>query len=230
MAETPDHSRIDLDAYLINLAMFCKDAKTSYSMLISAINAISQLYANHPRPSRNNPNFHIEFEEFNQRIKYHSSIKRIALHSFISMCAMISKTIWPDTEHSSDLRKRLKVRRKEHLQALFPKTDYPNLTNDFRNFLEHSDEGLDSWDESNGHHNIAFDTFTDKPNLENLTYWPNFDPSSLTVTYYDENEGSKTVGLQTMFHDIEKLHQAIPKAMEKIRNSPPNWHNYLLDL
>lgn len=231
MVGNPDKERQYLEPLLSFLSYFCKDAKTSYQILVNAVNTISELHRNHPRISRNNLNIRNEFDEWNKSIKYQSSIKRIALHSFVNNCAIASKIIWPNTDIAKGNEKTRRMKRKEHLNEFFPEHEYPNLTNkSFRNFLEHFDERFDHWDETSTHHNITFDTMSDNPKLENFTTWLNFHPSTLSVTYYDQKEGSKTVKLSAMFDEIEKVHFALPKAMEKIRDSPPHWHDHMLDI
>lgn len=119
------------------------------------------------------------------------------------------------------------------MKKFFPDADYPNLKNkDFRNFLEHFDDELDSWDESSEHHNIVMGSvgITKDSIKGNVTIWDNFDPHTLSITYYHEKKGSETTDLKTMYREIEKLHQEIPNALVEIQDAPPNHFDFIMEI
>jgi hypothetical protein len=231
MVGNPDTTRVYLRPYLTNLAIFCRDAKTSYSMLINANNSIVRLDIDHPRNPRTNPNFENELTEYNNMRKYHESVINIAIHSFANNCAIIYKILWPTTTDCNGNIIQKRDKRKKDLDEFFPQNKFVNMKKQFRNFLEHTDERLDHWDTSSKHHNIAIGTMGDSANLgQNFTLWMHFHPSTLTITFYDEKQDSNTVDLKAMLSDIEEIHQSIPKAMDKIMDSRPNWHDFMLDI
>jgi len=222
MVGNPDSTRTYLNPFLHILAVFIKDAKTSFSIIVNETNSINLLYINHPRMSRNNPNFHNEFRQHNNELKHQESVRRVALLSFANLCGIISNLIWPSTgKPNNSVEYKRKVDRKNHLMEFFPENCYSNLTKHFRNFLEHNDEKMDEWTAKSKHHNIAFGTGT---GIANLDVWLDFHPSTLSVTYYS-NGSSKTADLNSMYLDIEKLPPQIVKALDTIMDSPTGWNS-----
>lgn len=88
-----DYSRFYLHPYLIKVALLVKDAKKSYSIVISETNSINFLRNNLPKASLENPNNTDELRLYNNTLKNHQSMRRIALLSFASTCGIISSIL-----------------------------------------------------------------------------------------------------------------------------------------
>jgi len=123
-------------------------------MLLNASNTVIQLDANHPRDPQTNRNFYNELIEYNNSRKYYESIISVSMHSFVNICAVIYKVLWPSTIDFKGNIVQKRDKRKKDLGEFFPERDFINMEKHFRNFLEHIDERLDSWDTSSMHHNI----------------------------------------------------------------------------
>jgi len=191
-------------------------------MILHETNTINLLHINHPRPSRENRNFHIQLRQYNNELKHRESVRRVALLSFANLCGIISNMIWPSTDRPNNtIEYKRKLDRKNHLMEFFPENCFPNLSKHFRNFLEHSDERMDEWNAKSKHHNIAFGTGT---GIANMDVWLAFIPKTLSVTYFDN--GSKTVDINNMYSDIEKLPPQIVEALNKITGS--RWNNEIV--
>lgn len=150
-----DPERVYLRPYLINLALFIKDAKTSYSIIIKETNLIKLLRKKHPK----NDDRHIrELRRYNCKMTDHLSKRRIALMSFAGSCGIISSFLWPYVDESKFMNNqaiskldRKKKERKDHLKDLFPKNCFPHLKKHFRDTLMHSDLNLDNHSIRNKH-------------------------------------------------------------------------------
>jgi hypothetical protein len=166
-------------------------------------------------------------KKYSQMTSYSSATNRIALNSFLLTSANISKLIWPSiSENTKEPLKSRRQRRREHLEKFFPDASYPNLKNkNFRNFLEHFDDELDKWDESSESHNLIMGSMGKISIDGDGTVWQNVDPSTLSVTNYH----SETADLKSMYQEIEKLHQEIPRALTEIEDAPPNHFDFLLE-
>jgi hypothetical protein len=119
------------------------------------------------------------------------------------------------------------------LSKFFPSISYPNLKNkEFRNFIEHFDDELDSWDEKSEHHNIVMGSIgMNKDNMTgNVTIWDSFDPHTFSITYYHEKKGSETADLKGMYDEIVTLHREIPKALVEIENAPSGHFDFSLEM
>jgi len=239
MVGNPDPTRTYLTTYLYKLANLCGDAKTSFSMLVQSTNQLRP-----PRRRQGPMSSDTRAQFFNERTKWgnmrktNASLHRIALHSFIITSANISKLVWPPVaDNIKDQEKKMKMdrrrKRKEHLAKFFPSGSYPNLKNKgFRNFLEHFDDELDQLDENS---NIAMDTMGFSRGINNgtitgnLTVLDDFDYSTFTITYYDDNKGSETANLNEMYQEIMKLQNEIPKALVEINDAPASHYDFVLD-
>jgi hypothetical protein len=225
-----DYSRFYLRPYLINVALLVKDAKKSYSIVISETNSINFLRNNLPKASLENPNNTDELRLYNNTLKNHQSMRRIALLSFASTCGIISSILWPHIDESKYNKNNRKIsnldtrkkERKEHLKDLFPKSCFPHLKKHFRNFLMHADNEMDEYSIDTKHHNIAFNTEYTLLD-EKGTFWINIHPSTYVVSYY--SKGSyKNVDIKLMYRDILKLPSLIPKVLDSVMCARIDWH------
>lgn len=241
MVGHPSPSRQYLDIYLYRLATLCKDAKTSFSMLVETINVLSQRPPQpppSPMSTETRSKFFKDIEKWkkNKTSKPYSSLNRIALHSFILTCANISKLVWPPINPNPKKQKEIdkmkrRQKRKTDLEKFFPIKDYPNLEmKEFRNFLEHTDDEFDSWQEVSKNRNIAIDTTGFSGHISgDVTIWNDFDPSTFTIKYYHEKNGSESANLKEMYDEILKLLNQIPKALVEIHDAPINHYDFLVD-
>ena len=217
-----------LHTVLIRLALFCLDCKTSYSIFLESLNQLRKL----PPSADNNPNYMEGLKDYNKMRKHNSSLNRVALNSFIISCADISKIVWPFIDQGMKDKDKLRRRqiRKDELENMFTDS-YPNLRNkDFRNFLEHSDDELDEWNENNKTDGISFNSFGSPSSFgENITLFTHFDPITFDITYYHKDKGSETANIKEMYQEMELLHKEIPKALGQLSNTPESQFDFVLD-
>jgi hypothetical protein len=212
------------------LALLVKDAKKSYSIVINETNSINFLRNNHPKASLENPNNTDELRLYNNTLKNHQSMRRIALLSFASTCGVISNMLWPHIDKSKYNKNNLEIsnldrrkkERKEHLKDLFPENCFPHLKKHFRNFLMHSDEKMDEYSIHIKHPKIAFNTEYSLLG-GNVTFWINIHPGTYVVSYYSKG-GYESIDIRMMYLDILKLPSLIPKALDSIMCARIDWH------
>jgi hypothetical protein len=220
-----------LQIYVFELVDLCKDAKVSYSMLQ---NAIIQQLQRPPQISDDNTNFMEEMNKFNTNRRYGRTLGRVALHSFILAAANSCKIIWPYTDaKTKEPEKSRKEKRRQDLDKFFPTSSYPNLKNkQFRNFLEHFDERLDTWDATSQNHNIAMDWMGEPTTIPtgNITVMQNFDPTTFKITYYHETKGTETTDLKDLYEETERLRLELPNVLGVIRGTPADHYKSIVDI
>lgn len=143
----------------------------------------------------------------------------------------ISKIVWPYIDKKlEEPKRRRRLKRGQYLEKFFPKNDYPNLKKkQFRNFLEHFDERLDNWDETDQAHNIVMDSVGKNTVSGNVTIMQNFDLHTYEIRYYNGTK-TETADIRAIYYEIEKLCQQIPGAFAEIYKRPLDFYKHFIEL
>jgi hypothetical protein len=219
MVGNRDYARLYLHTYLLQLIDLCKDANASFSIIEKSVDELRR-----PMPNVwDDPDCGTKMNSFHDEKKKAWTMLRISGFAFAGFSAIISNIIWPYTDGKKN-KNNMKQKRKHDLEKFFPQNQYPALSDkDYRDFLVHFDERLDTFENNSSHHNLVTNVMGENAVSGNVTIMDGFDPYTFVVTFYNRSGGIGKANLRAISQELDKILHEIPNALTEIHDYPSGW-------